>query len=155
MAAAPANNYPLDWTFTYQASLPFTPVNPMLELEKTLFAVGIDVIGNGRSPQSNSLAKHRLHCVIQPFEILTSERCGPATRSNSGAEKRFVSVDIAHSTQEFLIQQSAFDRSFAPSEKIGKLIKLNLERFKSSCFKAFGHAQSSKAAGIDEAQFPA
>lgn len=155
MAAAPANHYPLDWTFTDQASLPFTPVHPMLELEKTLFAVGIDVIGNGRSPESNGFAKHRRHCVIQPFEILTGERGGPAAWSNSGAKKRLVSVDVAHPTQEFLIEQSAFDRSFTASEKIDKLIKLNLERFKSSRLKIFGHAQSPKAPRIDEAQFPA
>ena len=46
MTAAPGDDDAPNRRFASQAWLPFPPINPMLELKKTLLPIRINVIGN-------------------------------------------------------------------------------------------------------------
>jgi hypothetical protein len=46
MTAAPGDDHPLDGRLAYQARLPFSPINPMLQLKETFLAVRVHVVGN-------------------------------------------------------------------------------------------------------------
>jgi len=44
MAASPGNHHALDWSLADAAGLAFTTVDPMPQLEKSFFSVGVHVI---------------------------------------------------------------------------------------------------------------
>ena len=57
MAAAAGDHNAFDRRFADEAGLTFTAIDAVLELEETFFAVGVDVVGNGRATEGNCLAK--------------------------------------------------------------------------------------------------
>ena len=68
-------------------------------------------------------------------QLLVSDRCGAATRADSGTEERFIGVNVPHTTQKFLIQQRALDGSLPAPEQFHKAILIDLEWLNSSCVK--------------------
>ena len=53
MAASADDHHTLDRRLADQAGLAFAPVNTMLKLKKTFFAVGVDVVGYRGTPERN------------------------------------------------------------------------------------------------------
>ena len=53
MAAAARDDDSFDWSFADQARLSFAAVDAVLKLEESFFAVGVNVIGDGRSAESD------------------------------------------------------------------------------------------------------
>ena len=49
-------------------------------------------------------------------QLLARDRGRAAAWPNSGAEQRFIGIDVADAAQQFLIEQRAFDRSLAAME---------------------------------------
>ena len=82
---------------------------------------------------------------------------GAAAGTNSGAEQRFIRINVAHAAQQFLIQQRALDGRLAATKQREEAIEIRFQRLNAARLEpaGAGNAQASEAAGIDEAQFPA
>ena len=91
---------------------------------------------------------------IEVHQLIARDARRPAAGANAGAEQCFVGIDIPYPSQEFLVQQRAFDRSFAPAEERDEAGQINFERFDAGGIECGGHAQASEAARVNEAQFP-
>src|SRR6516165_659069 len=101
-----------------QTRLALTSVNPMFELEQALFAVGAHVVGNRRSSARNRLLEHFLQRPIQSPKLHPAKRRCPAPGSNGGTEQRFVGINIAHTAEKLLIQESTLNGCLATSKEI-------------------------------------
>src|SRR6266404_9317964 len=78
-----------------------------------------------------------------------STAAGPHSRP----EEALVSVDVAYAVQQFLVQQSCFDRGFALAEKLDEVFQLNQQRLGTRpCETLLTYFQPAKAPGIDKPQ---
>jgi hypothetical protein len=69
VAAAAANHDTFDWSFAHQAGLVFTGVDAVLELKKSFFAFGIDVVGDGRAAERDGFFQDFLNGHEKFFEL--------------------------------------------------------------------------------------
>src|SRR5450755_3675928 len=128
MTASASDDYSLDRISANQARLAFPTVHPMLQLEKPFFAVGVDIVADRRSAQSDGFAQHFLHCHVQLPQLFAGQRGGSTPGPNSGAEQRFVSINVPYPTQQFLVEQCALDGSFASPKQRYEALYLRLQR---------------------------
>lgn len=96
MAAPPGDDYSLDASLAYQTRLSLAAVHAVLELEKTLLAVGIYVVGNRGPAQLDGFLQNSLDCAVQLPELLASDGGSSAPGPNPCSEQRFVRINIAH-----------------------------------------------------------
>ena len=66
VTAATRDDHSLDRSLANQAWFALTAVNPVLQLEESLFTIRVDIVGNGRPTQSNGLAQHALNSWVEP-----------------------------------------------------------------------------------------
>src|SRR5207302_6297366 len=154
MAAASGNDDTLDRSLADAAGLAFTAIDAMPELEKSFFSVGVHVIRDGRTTQLNRFVQDLLQPGVQLGQLIVGDARGPAAGANAGAEQGFVGIDVPYPSQEFLVQQRAFDGSLAAAEKGNEAGEIDFKRFQTSGIECGGHAQASEAARVNEAQFP-
>ena len=69
MAAAPGNDDALDGSSAHEAGLAFAAIDAMLQLKKSLFSVGIYVIGNGRTPERDGFFQYFPHGCVELFQL--------------------------------------------------------------------------------------
>src|SRR5450432_1338505 len=123
MAAAPGDDDPLDRRLAHAAGLALAPVNPVLELEETFFAIGIHVVGNAGAAQLDGFFQNCFQGLMQAPKLVSGERGSAATGPNAGSEQSFIGVDVSHPAQQALIEQRALDRSLASVEQGGEILK--------------------------------
>src|SRR5690348_10750503 len=99
MAAAAGDNNPLDRSVAHQAGLGLPAVNSVLELKEALLAVGVNIVTDGRSAESDSLVQHLFEGGMQPSQVIAGERGGASPGPDAGTEQRLISVDVADSTE--------------------------------------------------------
>src|SRR4029077_17637530 len=103
---------------THRTWLPLTSINAMLELEESFFSIGVHVIGNRRSAQSDRLTKHLPHRSVQLAQLLARDGCGSAAGAGGCPKQRLVGIDVAYPAQQLLVQKRALDRSLAPAKDL-------------------------------------
>jgi hypothetical protein len=81
----------------------------MLKLKKPALAIGINVIGDRRAAESNRVHQDLAQCGPQAVELGARDAVGTPPRANTGMKEAFVGVDIAHTSQQRLVQQSGLD----------------------------------------------
>ena len=86
MTAASGDHHTFDRSLAYQARFAFPPVNAMLELEKSFLAVGIHIVRNGRSSESDRFFQHFPDREEELAKLLTSNRRRFPPRTDAGAE---------------------------------------------------------------------
>lgn len=111
----------LNRSFTGEAGLAFTPISAVLDLEEAGFAIGIDVIGDGRSAGSDGGVQNFLQPSMQLSQFSVGQSIGSAPWPDVRAEQSFVRIDISHAVQELLIEQRSFNGSFAAMKELGKI----------------------------------
>src|SRR5208282_880725 len=116
VTAAARQNNPPDCGPAQQAGFPLTAIHSMLELEEAFLSIRVHVIGNRRSAQRDRLAQNFLYRGMQLAQLLPGDGCRPPPGTDAGAEQRLVGIDVAHAAQQFLVQESALDRSLAPAK---------------------------------------
>jgi hypothetical protein len=99
MTASSRDDNSFDWRTANQTRLAVSTVHPVLQLEKALFAVRINIVANGRSAQGYGLVQHFLNCRVELAQLFARERNHSAARPDSGPEQRFVGIDVAHAAQ--------------------------------------------------------
>src|SRR6202789_3163579 len=107
--AAARQDHAPDRCSAYQAGLSGAEIDPMLELEEAGYASRIYIIRYRRAAKRDGLSKDGLQTGMQavefgPFQV-ASHPAGP----DAGAEKTLVGIDIAHTMQQFLVQQGSLN----------------------------------------------
>src|ERR1700676_998583 len=157
VAAASRNHDSLDGSLADETRFRFAPVNPMLKLEQSFFAIGIYIIRDGRTAERNRFSQYFFHSDEELFQSLTRDARGAPARANAGPEQGLIGINVAHSAQQFLIEQRALDGSLPAAKQPQKAIEFDFQGLDAGCIEVSrcGHAESPKTPGIDEPQFPA
>ena len=87
----------------FKAGFGFAAVDAVLELEEAFFAVGIDVIGDRGAAERNGFAENFLQGREKLGELIAGYGGGAAAGTDSGAEQRFVGINVADAAKQFLI----------------------------------------------------
>src|SRR5438270_3394303 len=104
MRAAAGDHDALDESLAGETRFAGAHVDAKLELEEPFFAVGIDVIRYGRAAGFDGFLEDLAHRLVEFAQLIARDGVRPAARTDAGAEKRLVSIDIADSAQQLLIQ---------------------------------------------------
>src|SRR5215469_2421629 len=130
----------------------------MLQLEKSFFALGINIIADGRAASLDCFLQHLLHRPMEPAQLIARERSRSPARTYSGPEQRLIGVNIADPAQQFLVQQRALDRRFPPTKQLNEPLCLCLQRLIARRHETIriaearpNYRQPSEPAWIDEA----
>ena len=94
MAAAAGDNDALDRGLADSTTLPFAAVDAVFKLEKSFFAVGIDIVRNRGTAEGNRFLQDFLQTSAQFCQRLARDGCGTAARANASTEQRFIGVDV-------------------------------------------------------------
>src|SRR5262249_2220505 len=135
MATASRNHNALYGCLADQARLAFAAIDPVLRLEETFLTISIHVIGDRRAPEGDRFLKHFLDRSIKSSKLFPRKTGRWPSWPDSGPEQRFIRVDVAHATQQLLIQQCTFDGSLASAEQCHKLLPVNIEWFETTRFE--------------------
>ena len=126
VVAAAAGDYDaFDWGFADQAGFAFASVDAVLKLEKAFFAVGVDVVGDGGASESDGFFQDFFYCGEEFGELIARDGGGAAAGAYSGAEERFVRVDVADTAEKFLVEQRALDWSLAATEHRDEAVEVD------------------------------
>jgi hypothetical protein len=138
MAAASADHDALDGSLAHQAGLAFAPVHAVLELEESLFAVGIDVVGDGRTTERDRFLQYLFHRQEQFPQMFLRDRRRTPTRPNTGAEQGLVGINVSDASQQFLVEKSTLDWGLAPVEQFPEAVEFDFERLKATRIEISG-----------------
>ena len=160
MGAAAGDGYAADRRGAAAAGQAGALVDAVFHLEKSGFAGGIDVIGDGGSTQADGVMQDLAQCEAEALEISAGEAAGHAAGADSGAEEAFVGVDIADAGEEALVKEGGLDGSFSFAEERGEIFRGDGEGLETGGQKCRTLAevfvrQATETAGIDEAEFAA
>src|ERR1039458_5420246 len=126
----------------------------MLKLEEPFFSIGVHVVGNRRSTQSDRFAQHFPHRSVQLSQVLPCDGRRPPARTDACPKQRLVSINIAHAAQQLLIQKRALDRSLTPAKKRDELLFAHFQRLQSTGIETSSmNAELAKHPRIDKPQF--
>jgi hypothetical protein len=139
-----------------EAGLGFAAVDAVLELEESLFAVGIDIVRDGGAAQRYGFFQDFFHGEEKLAELFARNRRGAATRTDTGAKKRFIGINVADTSQKLLIQQGALDGGLTAVKQREKADEVDFQGFDTGSVETSGagDAETTEAAWINEAQFP-
>lgn len=134
---SPASHYhPANRRSADQAGKLRALVDLMLQLKEPARAVGIDIIGHGRSAQGDCLAEHLLQTLAKTIHALPAKAGRSAAGPDAGAEEALIGIDVAHPLQTGLIEQRGFDRGSRAGKESGKFVIGDGQWFSSAARKA-------------------
>ncbi len=104
--------------------------------------------------------QHFAQSQPQPLQLCPGEPRGPLARSDSGAKEAFICVNIAYSSQEFLVEKSSLDGQFSPVEESSKFVRIDGQRLGSRSAEGriasqIAKLEAPKASRVNKAQLPA
>jgi hypothetical protein len=144
-----------DGLSAHQAGLTGAKIDPVLELEKAFYPRRIHVVRNGRPTQRDGLLKNSLQGGVEAVEFGSFQVAGHPARPYAGTEKTLVSIDIPHSMEKLLIEQSSLDGCAPVPEERGEFVPRDMEGFLASASKAGGmNLHTPETPGIHKAEFP-
>ena len=155
---SPARNHnPPDWSLASPAWLAGSKINTVLELEEAGGSIGVDVIRHRRASQADSVPQYFAQGQPKSLEFGPGKPKAPSSRPNTGVEKAFVSIDVAYTGKQGLVEQSGFDAQPPSMEQGGKLVRSNRKRLRPRPAEACGAGeipklQPSKPTRIDKTQ---
>src|SRR5882724_1250703 len=97
MRAASGDDDALDGGLAGVAGFAGAHIDAVLKLEESFFAIGVDVIGDRRAPGFDGFLQDHAHCFVELAQLLTSYSARSAAGADTGAEERFVGVDVSDS----------------------------------------------------------
>jgi hypothetical protein len=155
VGSAPGYYHPANRRLAAAAGLAGAQVDAVLKLKKPALAIGVDVIGDRRAAQPNSVRQDLAQRGPQVVELGAGDAVGTPPRANAGMKEAFVGVDIAHASQQRLVQQSCLDVQTPPAKKCGEFVRTDGERFvawRTECSAAteIAKLKAAKSSRIDE-----
>ena len=113
MCSAAADYDFFDRSFAFKARFAFAAVRAMPKLEKTLFAISINIVRNRRAAGADGFLQDLLQRDMQFPEFSARQRVGPATWAHTGTNETFIRIDVSYAVQKFLVEQRCFNRRLA------------------------------------------
>lgn len=110
------NDYPLYVRAADRAGHTYFPVDLMQELEAALVPLAVDVVANRAAAVKDGQVEEIDDGAVEAAGADRAKAFGFGARVECGAEERFVSVDIAETTKEGLIEKKGFDEAAAGGE---------------------------------------
>lgn len=77
-------------------------------------AIALDVIPDGRPPESDCFAQDVFDGTVQAPNLFVRQRTGRAIRSDTGAKKCLVGVNVPESRDALLVEQGTFHTALSP-----------------------------------------
>jgi hypothetical protein len=160
MGSAPRYQDAADGRSTATAGLTGTLIYAVLELKQAPLAICIDIIRNRRAAESDGFFENLAQGQSETIEVICREPVTPAARPDAGLIQTLVRIDVAHPSQQRLIEQSRFDCHLSAMEERGEFTRANGERIGAwalECGIVFEIAKfkAAKTARIHEAQLSA
>ena len=161
MRAAAGQDHASNRCSAHQAWLPGAEIDPMLELEEACYSGGIHVVGYGRATERDGFPEDALQAGMQTVKFRPLQVASHPAGPDTGAEETLVGIDISHSMQELLIQQSSLDRGAAGPEKGGELVGRDTQGLLSGSLETVGlrlflgdpvKRHASEAPGVHKAE---
>ena len=109
MCSPTADRDLLDGRLALETGFAFASVSAMPKLEKSLFAVSINIIGNRRTSSADGLLQYLLQRGMQLVEFSPRQGVGPSLGTHACTNQALIRVDVSHAVQKFLIQQHGLD----------------------------------------------
>src|SRR4051812_42002614 len=103
MRTAACNDDALDRSLAGKAWLAGAHVDTVLKLEESFFAVGVDVIRDGRPAGFDGFVQDFAHGFVQFAKLIARDGAGTTTRADVSTEERFVRIDVADPAEQPLI----------------------------------------------------
>lgn len=128
MAAAAGYDGAAYFGSTAEALFAGTLVDAVAELKLSALAVGIHIIGNGRATQAYCFQEHGADASMEIVKLARFEGRCQSHRMNSRAPEAFVRVDVAHASQDALVEQERFYARAAPAQFRGEFFFGSFER---------------------------
>jgi hypothetical protein len=109
-------------------------------LKRAAFPGAVNVIGNRRTTMLDSRTEDLNNLAIQfacpPFR----DTIGRSARVNASRKENFIGINVADSTDEYLVQEQRLYRSFAVFEARIELIEIHLEGIGPDTIQRLGHS---------------
>src|SRR5437899_577416 len=99
MSAPSGDDDALDRRFADIAVGVGASVDAVLQLEESLLAAGVHVIGDGGSAEGDGFLEDGLDSGMKALQFVAGELTGATAGTDTRAVERFVGVDVAHSVQ--------------------------------------------------------
>jgi len=122
VGAAASQDHAPDRCPAHQAGLPGAEIDPMLELEEAGYASRVYIIRYRRAAERDGLFEDALQAGVQAVEFGPLQVASHPAWPDAGTEKTLVGIDIAHSVQQFLVQQGSLNGCAAGPEESGELV---------------------------------
>ena len=152
MGASTSENDASDGGSADATGLAFAAIDAVLHLEKASFAIGIDVVRNGRATGADGRFQDRLKSRAEAVKAGAGQAAGHAGWTNAGAEKTFVGIDVPYPVEKGLIQEGGFDVQPAAAKECSEIVGGDGEGLCTWSGEGCGEREAAEAAGIDEAQ---
>jgi len=136
-------------------------INAMAKLEASALAFGIHVIGNGGASKANCFEKHPADSSMELAKLGGLERGSQTRGMNAGAPQAFVRIDVAHASQDALVEQKRFYAGSATTQFRAEFLLGSFERIEAEFAEdglvsaADQHAHAAEAANVGVAKFAA
>ena len=128
MRAPACHQNPLDPRPATSARKPRPLVHAVLQLKESLHSVCIHIVAHRRASQLNRVRQHCPQGQPQAFQLLPRQLPCSSAWHYARLEQALVGVDVSHSTQQLLVQQSRLDGQLSPPEQLPKLRRSNRHR---------------------------
>ena len=109
MSAALGDYDSLDGRCAFGAGLVFAAVYIVEVLEASFATVGVDVVGDGGAAVMDGFLQCCLDGFVETQGACAGDGCRGDCRMNTGAEQRFIDVDVSKTREERLVQKQRFD----------------------------------------------
>ena len=144
-----------DWLLALAAGLALSPINAVLQLEKSLDACCVHIIRDRGTAQIDGPPQNPLQGQPKLFKLSLSQPAGCTPWADSGMKQAFVGVDVTRPGQQRLVQQSRLDREFAAVEEGSKLFCTNGQGLCARCGKGdrtgqIAPLQTAKASRVNK-----
>ncbi len=133
-------------------------VDAVAELKLATPTVGIHIIGNGRAAQANCFQEHSADGSMEIAKLAGLECGSQMRRMNARSPEAFVRVDVAHSSQDSLVEQERFYAGAAPTQFRGEFLFGGLKRIEAEFAQSgfvlaiLDDSHASEAANVGVAQ---
>lgn len=160
MSSPPSQDDAADGRSAYAAGLAFPAINAVLDLERALAPVRMDIIRNRGSAGANSGLENSAQSGMEPSEFLRRKPARAPGGTNPGPEETLVGIDVSNAGHKRLIQECGFDCELASTKQGGELVRVDRQRVKAGSKKTIRpvevtELQPAKATRIDKAQLTA
>ena len=128
MRSPPRQQQPPNRRLAAQAGKASALIDAMLQLKESALAVGVHVIADRRAAQPDGVRENLAQSQPQCFQLRLAQPACEPPRTNAGAKKALVGVDVAHAGEQPLVEQGRLDGGMPGVEDRIELLRRGQQR---------------------------